>query len=217
MSLPFAIRAAIVLLPLALSACVSAPAPQYPNDHPASSAAAAAPRSPQSQTLRSYRATTSSVSAPMDVAPPAETIPADTHTGHRTEAPSDPTLRLLQKELSVDTAVQIALLNNRDLQGSYASLGIAQADLVEAGLLENPVFSYTSYCGQCGIDRRGFHRAGLRERAQSVCTQESRRGGGGRATLRSSQRVLDLARQVQDAILHRGRRRAGAGAHARRS
>ncbi|MBU2532231.1 MAG: TolC family protein [Alphaproteobacteria bacterium] len=46
---------------------------------------------------------------------------------------------LLQKRLDAAGAVQIALLNNRDLQASYASLGMAQADLVQAGLLSNPV------------------------------------------------------------------------------
>jgi cobalt-zinc-cadmium efflux system outer membrane protein len=48
--------------------------------------------------------------------------------------------RLLAQELTVDGAVQIALLNNRSLQVTYEELGIAQADVVEAGLLENPVF-----------------------------------------------------------------------------
>lgn len=47
---------------------------------------------------------------------------------------------LLVNELSVDAAVQIALLNNRTLQSQYEALGIAQADLVQAGLLKNPVF-----------------------------------------------------------------------------
>jgi cobalt-zinc-cadmium efflux system outer membrane protein len=31
-------------------------------------------------------------------------------------------------------------LNNRDLQATYSDLGVAQADLVQAGLLKNPVF-----------------------------------------------------------------------------
>lgn len=48
---------------------------------------------------------------------------------------------LLAGELSVDAAVQIALLNNRLLQARYEELGIAQAELVQAGLLHNPVFS----------------------------------------------------------------------------
>jgi cobalt-zinc-cadmium efflux system outer membrane protein len=47
---------------------------------------------------------------------------------------------LLSGPLTLDGAVQIALLNNRGLQARYAELGIAQADLVAAGLLSNPVF-----------------------------------------------------------------------------
>ncbi len=45
---------------------------------------------------------------------------------------------LLAKPLSVDDAVQIALLNNRGLQAGYQELGIAEADLVQAGRLPNP-------------------------------------------------------------------------------
>jgi cobalt-zinc-cadmium efflux system outer membrane protein len=47
---------------------------------------------------------------------------------------------LLQNKLSVDEALQIALLNNRELQALYSELGVAQADLVQAGLLRNPIF-----------------------------------------------------------------------------
>ncbi len=47
---------------------------------------------------------------------------------------------LLAAPLTVDAAVQIALLNNRKLQAAYEELGVAQADLVQAGLLRNPVF-----------------------------------------------------------------------------
>ncbi|HEX7227034.1 MAG TPA: TolC family protein [Candidatus Binatia bacterium] len=47
---------------------------------------------------------------------------------------------LLKRKLTVDDAVQIALLNNRDLQAVYSDLGVAQADLVQAGLLGNPIF-----------------------------------------------------------------------------
>lgn len=46
---------------------------------------------------------------------------------------------VLSKELTADGAVQVALLNNRRLQATYEELGVAQADLVQAGLLENPV------------------------------------------------------------------------------
>ena len=47
---------------------------------------------------------------------------------------------LLAHDLTVDRAVQIALLNNRHLQATFENLGVAQADLVQAGLLRNPVF-----------------------------------------------------------------------------
>ena len=47
---------------------------------------------------------------------------------------------LLKDKLTVDDAVQIGLLNNRELQAVYSDLGVAQADLVQAGLLNNPIF-----------------------------------------------------------------------------
>lgn len=47
---------------------------------------------------------------------------------------------LLSRPLTPSSAVQVALLNNRDLQAAYANVGIAQANLVQAGLLRNPVF-----------------------------------------------------------------------------
>ncbi|MEO7403192.1 MAG: TolC family protein [Burkholderiales bacterium] len=48
---------------------------------------------------------------------------------------------LLAKPLSADDAVQVALLNNRGLQASFAELGIAEAELVQSGRLPNPRFS----------------------------------------------------------------------------
>ena len=50
---------------------------------------------------------------------------------------------LLAAPLSADSAVQVALLNNRGLQATYAELGIAEADVVQAGRLRNPGFSFT--------------------------------------------------------------------------
>jgi outer membrane protein, heavy metal efflux system len=47
---------------------------------------------------------------------------------------------LLKGKLSADEAVQVALLSNRELQALYSELGVAQADLVQAGLLRNPIF-----------------------------------------------------------------------------
>ncbi len=49
---------------------------------------------------------------------------------------------LLSRPLTANSAVQVALLNNHNLQATYEELGIAQADLVEAGLLKNPMFTF---------------------------------------------------------------------------
>ncbi|WP_275920612.1 copper resistance CopC family protein, partial [Burkholderia sola] len=51
------------------------------------------------------------------------------------EAVDQRTKELLGKPLSMDDAVQVALLNNRGLQASYAELGLSEADLVQAGRL----------------------------------------------------------------------------------
>ncbi|MCF6199092.1 MAG: TolC family protein [Hyphomicrobiaceae bacterium] len=48
--------------------------------------------------------------------------------------------QMLKKPLTLTTATQVALLNNRGLQSTYTELGIAQAGLVQAGLLKNPSF-----------------------------------------------------------------------------
>ena len=49
---------------------------------------------------------------------------------------------LLAKPLTVDDAVQIALLNNRGLQAGFQELGITEAEVVQAGRLPNPGFSF---------------------------------------------------------------------------
>lgn len=50
--------------------------------------------------------------------------------------------QLLAKPLTPDSAVQIALLNNKGLQASLAELGVAESDLVQAGRMRNPGFSF---------------------------------------------------------------------------
>ncbi|HWB20187.1 MAG TPA: TolC family protein, partial [Phycisphaerales bacterium] len=57
---------------------------------------------------------------------------------------------MLKGELTADEAVQIALLNNHELQAIYEELNIAQADVVQAGLLKNPVFSGEVRLGTSG-------------------------------------------------------------------
>lgn len=58
---------------------------------------------------------------------------------------------LLQRKLTADDAVQIAMLNNRDLQAIYTELGVAQADLVQAGLFRNPILDAAAFFPLNGV------------------------------------------------------------------
>jgi outer membrane protein TolC len=49
---------------------------------------------------------------------------------------------LLAKPLTADDAVQLALLNNRGLQARFHDLGITESEVVQAGRLPNPGFSF---------------------------------------------------------------------------
>jgi cobalt-zinc-cadmium efflux system outer membrane protein len=51
--------------------------------------------------------------------------------------------QLLKKELTEDLIIQIVLLNNKNLQAIYETLGIAKANFAQAGLLKNPIFSFS--------------------------------------------------------------------------
>ena len=48
---------------------------------------------------------------------------------------------LLQTNLTAQSAVAIALLNNRTLQAEFESIGVSQAELAQASRLRNPQFS----------------------------------------------------------------------------
>jgi outer membrane protein TolC len=62
----------------------------------------------------------------------------------------------LAAPLTPDAAVEIALVNNPRLQARYAELGIAEAELVQAGRLPNPRFSVSrlSSAGALEIERK---------------------------------------------------------------
>ena len=58
-----------------------------------------------------------------------------------TAASRDAVAKLLSEPISAESAVRIALLNNPGLHASLATLGISDADRVQAGSLPNPHFS----------------------------------------------------------------------------
>ncbi len=108
----------------------------------------------------------------------------------------------LKDGLSEDDAVRIALLNNRDLQAFYARLGIAQADLVQASLLHNPVIdAVTGFPVGGGIVDLSFGVAmdfidllytPLRKRVATAKFEETK--------LRVTAEVLDVAWRTQTAF-----------------
>ncbi len=59
---------------------------------------------------------------------------------------------LLAQPLSADNAVRIALLNNKALQAALAELGVSEADLIQAGTMPNPRFSFGRLSGDSGVE-----------------------------------------------------------------
>jgi cobalt-zinc-cadmium efflux system outer membrane protein len=54
---------------------------------------------------------------------------------------SETSLLVPDTNLTIDSAVQIGLFNNPSIQALFEEIGIAHADVIEAGLLKNPLFS----------------------------------------------------------------------------
>ncbi|HLD77413.1 MAG TPA: TolC family protein, partial [archaeon] len=55
-------------------------------------------------------------------------------------SPEEVVQALLQKELTAESAVEVALLNNRRLQATFEELEITRTELVQAALPRNPIF-----------------------------------------------------------------------------
>lgn len=73
-------------------------------------------------------------------------------TPQEAEQANDAVRQLLKRPLTADTAVQIALLNNRGLQAAYNQLGLAEADRVQASLPPNPTVSVGRLSGPAEIE-----------------------------------------------------------------
>lgn len=109
---------------------------------------------------------------------------------------------LLEGKLTADGAVQVALLSNRDLQAIYSELGVAQADLVQAGLLKNPIFGSAIRFPLSGGPAELTFSAAM-DFLDIFYTPLRKRVAGARfedAKLHVSGAVLDFAAQVQIAF-----------------
>jgi cobalt-zinc-cadmium efflux system outer membrane protein len=95
--------------------------------------------------------------------------------------------------------VQIALLRNAVLQAKYEELGVSQADLVQSGLLANPVFSAQVRTGGGGTGRE----FGVVQDFFGVLTRTPRmkveQGNFDQTKLQTAHAVLKLAAEVKSA------------------
>ena len=141
---------------------------------------------------------------------------------------------LLANPLGADEAVQVALLNNRGLQATYAELGIAEADLVQAGRLRNPGFSFTRLTSgdETAIDRtwlidfaglvtmplrlrmegRRFEQAKLRVAGETLqVAAETRKAWLAAVATQESVRYLEQVQLAAESSAELARRMARAG------
>lgn len=76
-------------------------------------------------------------------------------------AVQDAVKALLQDRLTPDGAAEIALVRHRRVQLAYESLGLAQADLVDAGLLSNPRLALAAHFHQGSLPSQQATPPGL--------------------------------------------------------
>lgn len=134
---------------------------------------------------------------------------ADTRLIWRTGAPEDAAAdravdSLLARPLTADAAIQIALLNNRRLQATYENLGVAQAQLVQAGLLSNPIFGARALwpLEESGPPDLGFNVAfKFLDVFYLPLRRRTARSELEAVQVRVASAVLDLAAQTQTAYL----------------
>ncbi len=101
--------------------------------------------------------------------------------------------QLLKKPLTADSAVQIALLNNRGLQAAFNELGIAEAQMVAASLPPNPRLAISSRTGTGFLEIERQIVGSLFALATLPARAEIARDRFQNARLRAAEAVLKLA------------------------
>lgn len=110
------------------------------------------------------------------------------------------TRKLLERPLTADGAVQIALLENAGLQAAFEELGVARARLVQALRLPNPTVDAALRFSEASSDRPGIDVEALIDLTELVFLPL--RGGAAEAALDAAKlsvtgRVLDLALEAR--------------------
>src|SRR3569833_3157159 len=105
--------------------------------------------------------------------------------------------QLLARTLTAETAVQIALLNNKGLQAAYNELALAETDLVEQSLPPNPVFSVSRIYGNGANEIERQIAGDILALATLPFRSEIARDRFRQAQLRASLATLRLAADVR--------------------
>jgi len=146
----------------------------------------------------------------------------------------DAVRQALAGPLTAESAVALALLNNRGLQASLAELGMAEADLVQAGWMRNPGFSFSRIRGghdteieraididlaglltlpwRSGIEKRRFAQAKLHAAAQAVrLATDARKAWIDAVAAQQAAHYMEQVAEAADASLQLAQRMKKAG------
>ncbi|WP_441244903.1 TolC family protein [Tardiphaga sp. 768_D3_N2_1] len=104
---------------------------------------------------------------------------------------------LLRRPLTVDSAVQIALLSNRGLQAAYNELALAETDLVGDSLPPNPTFSISRISGNGALEIERQVVGDILALATLPFRSEIARQRFQKAQLRAAEETLRLAADVR--------------------
>lgn len=107
--------------------------------------------------------------------------------------------RLLRRTLTVDSAVQIALLNNKGLQAAYNELALAEADMVADSLPPNPTFAISRIAGNGALEIERQVVGDILALATLPFRSEIARQRFQKAQLRAAEETLRLAAEVRGA------------------
>jgi outer membrane protein TolC len=107
---------------------------------------------------------------------------------------------LLRRPLSADSAVQVALLNNRALQAAYNELGLAEAAMVQASLPPNPTFSLSRVATSLEVEIERRIVADILALATLPARSEIAADRFGQAQLRAAEETLRVAAENRRAF-----------------
>ena len=106
---------------------------------------------------------------------------------------------LLRRSLTVDSAVQVALLNNRGLQAAYNELALAETDLIADSLPPNPTFSISRIAGNGALEVERQIVGDILALATLPFRSDIARERFRKAQLRAAEETLRLAAEVRRA------------------